>query len=363
MSWISSDDIQSVTTWENFNQKTEYISSILKTFKWRRVVAIGDQEWDIISTIETNNIGLKIGSSGTKRILGILENTHPEELLMIGGWATGSLLYRVQWNIGRVIKAPGFWTKSIQEILGNIHGYESLHKLWAVSLLPSFLEFWNSHIEMSDLWSDLSSLIKKRQISIDDAIGWITWKMKNIIMGSTMKQGNENWAYDILDRIEQYKESFIELWYIEREEFNELIYLFTEKCKSYGNKNRKHNLMPLDFTPDNIFIEQGQPKFIDPWKQISYTGFTTISLAQFLTLLWIYEEIDTPKYELELLKLNDEFKGVFWSYADDELYAITSLGIILQCILSAKHRAIRKPEQSKFLFQKAILLIQKFIHV
>lgn len=45
----------------------------------------------------------------------------------------------------------------------------------------------------------------------------------------------------------------------------------------------KNTLMLLDFTIDNLFIEEGKVTFIDPWKQKTYLGTPIPGIAQFIT--------------------------------------------------------------------------------
>lgn len=362
ISWVNSSEFSHVVTWEKISSKNEYLSSLIWTFSWVWVVAVGDQEWDIAAAIESKNVGIKIWSSGAERLLQLLHEIDLERFSMVSWWATGSLLYRVKGDVDTVIKIPWFGEKSLNEIMGNSKGYAALNEFWAGVLLPSFLKMGDSHIEMSYLWSDLTHLIIDKKLFILEMVEKIKWKIKNIIMDSPMKIGNSKWADDIVQKIESYKDIFIKLDYISEIEFCLLLDQFAKKCELYGNENTRHHIMPLDFTPDNIFMENGEFKFIDPWGQLSYTWFTTVSLAQFLTLLWIYELLDTDRYELEMLNLNHEFKELFWDYPNNIFSSITDTGAILQCILSAKHRAIKRPEQSKFLFQKALFLMQKFIH-
>ncbi|MEK7532587.1 MAG: hypothetical protein AAB579_03225, partial [Patescibacteria group bacterium] len=62
-------------------------------------------------------------------------------------------------------------------------------------------------------------------------------------------------------------------------------------------------LMPLDFTPDNLFVRENRLSFIDPWKQGTYLGNPAVSIGQCATLMQLYHMREAVNMA-DMLKIN-----------------------------------------------------------
>lgn len=117
-------------------------------------------------------------------------------------------------------------------------------------------------------------------------------------------------------------------------------------------------IMPLDFTPDNVFLDEGVHRlsFIDPWPQASYLGHPAVSLGQFATLARQYGIVSGTK-------VRSKFHGFCVSELKDALDCSLEacefawrLGQTLQLMLSAYVRTKSEPARSAELSAQALAL-------
>lgn len=89
------------------------------------------------------------------------------------------------------------------------------------------------------------------------------------------------------------------------------------------------SLMLLDFTPDNLFVDENMLSFIDPWLQDVYLGHPAVSVGQFATLMQLYKMKDAAeatnmlkeRCETEMpLMLDCDITAVKELFAWDRLY-------------------------------------------
>ncbi|MEO8637804.1 MAG: hypothetical protein ABI430_02800 [Candidatus Taylorbacteria bacterium] len=124
-------------------------------------------------------------------------------------------------------------------------------------------------------------------------------------------------------------------------------------AQSGENKLKKLAVMVLDFTPDNVSVNENGLSFIDPWRQRSYLGNPAISIGQFVTLARLYKMRDA-KAGGEVLEGMAKVKlpkllGTKSSVIERGL----KLGATLQYVLSAYVRRNSEPEQSRDFLNRA----------
>jgi hypothetical protein len=101
----------------------------------------------------------------------------------------------------------------------------------------------------------------------------------------------------------------------------------------------------LDFTPDNVFVQNGSISFIDPWRQKTYIGHPAISIGQFLTLA--RKVYCLPGCELgtqDLLQFVLEELPSVLDTDNTSLRCMLLLGNALQYMLSAFVRVTSDPK-------------------
>jgi len=113
------------------------------------------------------------------------------------------------------------------------------------------------------------------------------------------------------------------------------------------------SLMLLDFTPDNLFVDENALSFIDPWLQDVYLGHPAVSAGQFATLMQLYKMKDSAeatnmleeRCEIEMpLMLGCDIAAVKRAFC---------LGSTLQLVLSSYVRQESDPSRSAELIVKA----------
>lgn len=120
------------------------------------------------------------------------------------------------------------------------------------------------------------------------------------------------------------------------------------------------SLFFLDFTPDNVFIVAGKLKFLDPWKQPSYRGLSTISLGQFCTLA--RDVYKLPNGERFYEEFDSWYKATLPNALELQLSILISgfmLGRTLQFTLSAYARTYSNPILSQKYYEDALACLKE----
>lgn len=99
----------------------------------------------------------------------------------------------------------------------------------------------------------------------------------------------------------------------------------------------KSAIMLLDFTPDNLFVNETMLSFIDPWSQETYLGHPAVSIGQFATLMQLYRMKDA-----------DEAVFMFKECCSAEIPSM------LECDVSSVERAFRLGSTLQFVLSSYV---------
>lgn len=115
--------------------------------------------------------------------------------------------------------------------------------------------------------------------------------------------------------------------------------------------------MIFDFTPDNVFINDGLVSFIDPWRQLTYVGSPIPSIAQFITLSDSVYHLPAAAENRKLFEELSHSTGKILGLDDDQITRQFKLGVALQLSLSAFVRINANPQLSRELANKCVSAI------
>ncbi|MFA5154983.1 MAG: hypothetical protein WC453_00965 [Patescibacteria group bacterium] len=239
---------------------------------------------------------------------------------------------------------------AIQDIEANLIGYSSIQSLGGEHILPLglrelTLENWKALV-MADLGKSL------RQTNGGIPAAKILWRnFQNLIIATRQKalvSANDSFLFisEVLSIIEKFggQDEFGLLDLIKQADLSD----------DYGQSA----LMLLDFTPDNLFLNDGRLSFIDPWKQTTYLGHPAISIGQFLTLAKIYSLADNEKIADFLRSACLTELPAILGCSISSINKAIRLGVTLQLVLSAYVRQKSDPQSSNILKSEAKQLWQ-----
>ncbi len=192
-------------------------------------------------------------------------------------------------NAKLVVKfAPTDDSAACEDIAANLHGYEAIRSLGALSLEPKELR------ELTTLGDTGRALVMidlgTSMCGVDGGIDVVKALWNNFMhvveKTATAKQGGTQINKDALPE-------FVAevLRHFERFSHSDVARLATRiRAADWTSScSKKSALMLLDFTPDNLFVNKGILSFIDPWNQHTYLGNPAVSIGQFIELMKIYE--------------------------------------------------------------------------
>ncbi len=232
--------------------------------------------------------------------------------------------------------------KAVKDIKDNIYGYKKLRLIGAKQLLPRDIKL----IE-----------IRNEVVLVMEYLG-----LSFRAMGKAGQQTNQNSIFEqrFLELVQQtiksdngcknLNKSISEVTHYIKKFLRPLQPMLDRKLLnafdapiSFMTKNV--GLMLLDFTPDNVFVNQSGIKFIDPWCQKSYLGHPGVSLGQFVALA---TEIYRLAGSEDLLKRAEELLipqiSILMGSSNTETEKAYLLGQALQFVLSAYVRVESDPD-------------------
>lgn len=115
----------------------------------------------------------------------------------------------------------------------------------------------------------------------------------------------------------------------------------------------KSAIMLLDFTPDNLFVNETRLSFIDPWSQETYLGHPAVSIGQFATLMQLYRMRDADKVALILKERCIKEMPSMLGCDMPSVERAFRVGSTLQFVLSSYVRRESKPSRATELAAEA----------
>ena len=229
---------------------------------------------DVIRNIQAKLIEQKLI---VEKLEKILKATYIGEYSVGHQEATISRFKTISDNQCLVVKSA--CSKSINsDIKDNILGYKKISEAGGSEIVPTKLKEFGVNSNIALVMVDLGLCFKHTSKDISDyqVMGNSFLKIvKKTVVGDKEK----NYIRPSMLEVKKYISNYLA-------QMTTLGSNLTENINSW-NPDLDFDfasLMLLDFTPDNVFIRNGQIYFIDPWKQVSYLGHPAVSLGQFSTL-------------------------------------------------------------------------------
>ncbi|MDP3994241.1 MAG: hypothetical protein Q8P91_00210 [bacterium] len=246
----------------------------------------------------------------------------------------------------RVIKI-GVGVEGKREIDNNLYGYFNISAVGGSSFVPENINTldtpWGLAIDLPDLGLDFtkSSNTEAKTKHNFDTLGkmFLDAVIKTKIED---KQIHIKGIVEVLSQLKSWSGLLVKNKMAKRDVV-ELI----DSIDPISLSGNYASVMILDFTPDNIFINKGNAKFIDPWKQKEYLGTPLPSLSQFITLS---ENIyNIPGFNNTNLNYNSLIQKIGNEMALDTktVNAQLNIGRALQYSLSSYVRITSNPKISE----------------
>ncbi len=252
-------------------------------------------------------------------------------------------------------------TEGKREIRNNIRGYEAVKNAGADQLLPCDYKFASlgnlDLLELPYLGQNISTTLKKGgQILWEDF-----WRLLEITINPTLKSENKNADLMFDDYLAHLHAAFQTIDPDQYIKSNKL--MLAQVHKKMSSSVKKWSLMLLDFTPDNIFFDGTNIKYVDPWDQKTYTGSFLPSIGQFVKL-------SRDIYKLPTTKGSEFIEGcssIISNFANNmglsqaEVEAQIKLGEALQLALSSMVRLEKDPETASEYYNECINTLKEII--
>ena len=262
----------------------------------------------------------------------------------------------------RVIKI-GVGAQVKQEIDDNLHGYTSIVAAGAEMIVPENIKTidtpWGRAIDLPDLGQDFtkSSTTEsktRKNYEVLDRIFLDVIKKTRVHDRESHLKG----VVEAVSQVQKWSSQLIDSG-IATADLNEIIVAIDPHVIS----GTVASVMILDFTPDNIFINNGSIKFIDPWRQKNYLGTPLPALAQFITLAESVYKI--PGFNEEALNYSELVQniGKELELNPQAVAAQVYLGRALQFSLSSYVRISSNPEFSRKYAKLSRENIEKITHL
>ncbi len=262
----------------------------------------------------------------------------------------GSQILRFQHNVkGKLVVkfAPASNKEAIADIEANIHGYNQIRLLAGLSLIPPDLREMKVPNGKALVMRDLGSSIRTANSGLNACV--LFWEHFKLVILKTISKSNNNgkiplFVVEVVEFIEQFS----------NENTQRLLQLILNS--DWINEKSAQAIMLLDFTPDNLFVNETSLSFIDPWRQDTYLGHPAVSLGQFATLVELYKMKDAERIAFILKRCYMvEISSMLGCSAAVSERAFR-LGSTLQFILSSYVRYKSNPALAAELIEKAYRL-------
>jgi hypothetical protein len=112
-----------------------------------------------------------------------------------------------------------------------------------------------------------------------------------------------------------------------------------------------------DFTPQNVFIPNGQVKYVDPNDQV--VGIPIIDLACFAGVIHDVELLPAKEIGYELLQNSVLSVATILEIPENKAMQIFYLGRVLQSFLSSRFRIVSNPTKALWFFNQGVKYLEK----
>lgn len=302
---------------------------------------------DIVSFVTTPKAAMDlIVKKQSEHMQYILSKHGMVEHAEMTGGHSGALLYSTRDSQGEryVIKVSDDKTSS-DEVKSNIRAYKGINGAGLSKVIPQIVEGENpdgrKYIVMPDLGETFTNQARS-EVGVDygDFLAGV-----EVLLQNTLKSDNASVHEASLEAskksLEAYQASLRTGGLANQSTRDVVSDINLSKLSS-----NKSSFFLMDFTPDNVFVNNQQVQFIDPWEQSTYLGSPIPNLAQFQTLA-------RDIYELPGARNADkQFEDMFSTMAealalsDEQVRRQRLLGSALQYSLSAFTRLYSNPEKA-----------------
>jgi len=246
----------------------------------------------------------------------------------------------------KVVVKIGTSSRGIDEINDNLFGYNSISKLGAETVLPSPISLIESDLGpalvLPYLGEDYLTTSNTPESTLRNFE--ILKKSFGEVYSSVIIQSQEVNTSSLKNILDKISERIVKFSEVGISGYEDCINLSTIDVKSIAGEY--NSLFVLDFTPSNLFIVDGKAKFIDPWRQTTYTGSPLLSLGQFITYAEDIHQI--PGFNNENLQylIFVQKIGKNLGLSESQIRLQFLIGQTLQYSLSAYYRIKSQPEKA-----------------
>lgn len=276
----------------------------------------------------------------------------------VGSYASGhmgSRILRFRRSADKsalVVKfAPMDDAGAIADFEANVRGYTEIRALGGSHLVPAELKEIRVANGRALVMSDLDASMRIADGGFDACV--LLWKhFRQAILQTTAQQvdtsdvGLPPFVIEVARHIERFSHGNV----------SDLSGALRES--NWADERGKLAIMLLDFTPDNLFVNETRLSFIDPWSQETYLGHPAVSIGQFVTLMQLYRMRDADG---AARMLKERCVAEMSSMLDCDVSIVERafcLGSTLQFVLSSYVRCESDPSRAAELTAKACELWQ-----
>ncbi len=291
----------------------------------------------------------------------ITEAHNLTEYTQITGGHSGAKLYRARDGQGRrfVVKVSND-KDSTKEVKSNIRAYDAIDKSGASTLIPEIITgedpSGRKYIVMPDLGETFT--FKARSEAGADYETFISCISEAFdkLLRTDSRQSHEASIEVVKNSLRQF-ETALKVGGIGDQEMLDLI----EQIDPALLASDKTSFFLLDFTPDNIFIQDNKVQFIDPWEQASYMGSPIISLSQFQTLARDVYKLPGAAHADVLFDAAFDDMGEKLGLNEDTLRKHKLLGAALQFSLSAFVRIQSDAKLARSFYRRSFVALEEIL--
>jgi len=233
---------------------------------------------------------------------------------------------------------------AIEDIEANFFGYNQIIKLGGNMILPPGFKRLSLEGYEALCLDDLGQSMREKNLGIVGAKLLWSYFVELVSLTKNREAATATSRTAIIAEVLSFVEKF------KSDDQSDLFDLVNQSDLSdnYGAVA----LMLLDFTPDNLFLEETL-SFIDPWRQENYLGHPAVSIGQFIALTKIYNLKDSQEiYDYLRCACLDRLPGLL-SCSTSSILKALRLGETLQLTLSAYVRRESDPIKAEKFRQEA----------
>lgn len=177
----------------------------------------------------------------------------------------------------------GYNQETNKEVSNNSQGYEAIAQTGARSILPGGIRYeeveGDSLLVMDHVGKSFAERVRADESNLYGTFLSGMEAVYDEAIHLNTRHLHEAGVRQIRNELALWQQRLIDAGYLPKEATE------TSVGFSVADIAGSHStLMLSDFTPDNIFLQDGQVRFIDPWLQDTYIGTPVPGLAQFITL-------------------------------------------------------------------------------